>query len=354
MELVTRSWSTAAVALTVASVIAAAPVAGPPPGLSDLETRAVQLTAGFDPLTTWQDVFQTASGNAMDIFNHFWAAPFPALQEELVNRVGYIGDVISNPADTGKVLEEFLDGLSTASAAHFAPFVPVGGATDTLYSSLDIGHQDYFEVVQQFANSALVGFSASPMSGILWGDIGTTLSPTLQYGADITGIVDALSGADLTTAFQELVDMPANILGASLNGFGPVDLPSLLAPSVPGLDATITSVNMGGLLSPGGSLFNALGLSADATVGGTASSDFIAGEPVGAIGSLVALEQAIAVSLGWDGVGNPIADLAFPTLGGDLFGGMAGGGLPFDLFGGDILGNMTGDIPNMLLSALGL
>jgi hypothetical protein len=51
MQLVTRPF-TAGVALAGASVVAVAPVAAPPPpGLPDVQARAVRLTGGSDPLT---------------------------------------------------------------------------------------------------------------------------------------------------------------------------------------------------------------------------------------------------------------------------------------------------------------
>lgn len=108
-----------------------------------------------------------------------------------------------------------------------------------------------------------LNFSGSPLSGVLWGDIGTTLSPALQLNDDINSIVNALSGAtpDWTTALQDLANIPANLTNAFLNDYGDVNFDTLLA------DAGITvpssgftpEVDLGGLLSTAGSLINAVG-----------------------------------------------------------------------------------------------
>jgi hypothetical protein len=71
MQLVTRPWITASVALAGAGVVAVIPMAAHPPGLPDVQTRAVKLMSGADPLTEWGDVLQTAEANAADISEHW-------------------------------------------------------------------------------------------------------------------------------------------------------------------------------------------------------------------------------------------------------------------------------------------
>jgi hypothetical protein len=60
-------------------------------------------------------------------------------------------------------------------------------------------------------------FSGSPLSGILWGGLGTTLSPFLQFNDDVTGISEALSGVDpdYTTAFDDLLTNPSSTATAT-------------------------------------------------------------------------------------------------------------------------------------------
>jgi hypothetical protein len=351
MQLVTRPWITASVALAGAGVVAVTPLAAPP-GLPDVQTRAVKLMSGTDPLTEWGDVLQTAEANATDISDHLSAAPFADLQQEIANDVGYVDDLLKNPLDIGTVISDFGNNVTAVlgngtpadPGALFGPFLPDGGATDTLYQSLDntvlsvntgevanflIGHLGLFQLVptilpdlipdtslQPLLNS-LVDFTASPLSGVLMGDLGTVLSPALQFDTDLININDALEGptADYTTAFQDLAEMPANVTNAFLNGFGEVSIQPLLAdlgisiPSVPFLGGTTigdVSVDLGGLLSGGGSLFDAIGADIDTSIGDMDLS----GVAVGPLASMVELDQSIAAALGWSGVGDPLASLA--------------------------------------------
>ena len=110
-----------------------------------------------------------------------------------------------------------------------------------------------------------LSFSGSPLSGILWGGIGTTLSPYLQFNDDITGISAALDGAnpDYTPAFDDLLNMPANLTNAFLNGYGNVSLDTVLTDlgiATPPTDVAVTA-DLGGLLSPAGSLIDGIGIS---------------------------------------------------------------------------------------------
>lgn len=307
MQLVTRPLVTAGVALVGAGVVAATPVIAPPPGLPDLQTRAVKLATATDPITAWEDVLQTATTNATAIFDDWSSAPFPVLQQVLVNQAGYFEDLLKNPADISTVLGDIQANLSAASTALFA--------ADP--NTLDAGHDGVFGLLPLFEGDnasllqPLLDFSTSPLSGVLLGLIGPIVSPMLALNDDIGDITTALTGAtpDLTTAFDDLVNIPASLVGAVLNGYGDVDLTSLLSLLPPdlftGIDLTSVEVAMGGLLSEGGSLFNAIGL--DFELGVPLTLD--PGDAPGALGSLVDLGQELAEALGWSGTGDPLAGL---------------------------------------------
>ncbi|HET9874521.1 MAG TPA: hypothetical protein VFQ37_02000 [Mycobacterium sp.] len=300
MELATRPWITFAVSLVGAGTIATTPAVGPPEFQHMNTWLAV---ADSDAVTSWLDVFQATVAGAKDISDHFWYAFFPSLQQEIVNRVGLLGDLVKNPFEAFAIGGRFLDLLGAATAAHFTHFIPPAEAVDHLYSSLSSDHQDYFEALQQLiggSDQPLLEFLASPVSGILWGVVGPILGPLLQYGDDFSAVVRALGDLDFMAAFQGVMNMLPNGLDAYFNGYGPVEVSLPLSSLAPGADGTITSVNLGGLFSPGGSFFNALGL-ADGDTTSPAT-----GEAVGLLGSLVEIQQAIAVAIGWDGIGNPI------------------------------------------------
>jgi hypothetical protein len=309
--------------------------------------------SGEDPLTEWGTVLQTAETDATDIYDHWSAAPFADLQQEIVNDAGYVEDLLKNPSDISTVLTDIQDnatalfgGSAADPGALWGPFLPAGGASDTLYQSLDaivnstgtgafgpgilsVNHDQLFTLTQELVlpslftdpnteslASSLLDFTASPESGVLIGEIGTALSPVLEFNADVTAIGDALGGStpDFTTALQDLANMPADITNAFLNGYGDVDITSLVQDlgltSVPffGTSADITgvTVDLGGLLNGGGSLFDSIGIGLDTELGELDLS----GVAVGPLASMVEMGESIAEALGWNGVGDPLASLA--------------------------------------------
>jgi hypothetical protein len=365
-QLTYRPWITTGVVLASASLIAATPVNTPQ--LPDIKTTAIQLTAGFDPLTEWQEVIQQALANATDIWDHWSPAPFPALQQVLVNQVGFLEEVLKNPSTIADIPTQIEDNFNAAVNAAITPFTPVN-PEPYIYPSLDPtpitvpiriatifgvpvntsvtldGKADLLDILQHGLAipgttttlpvlPLLVGDQAaaeieqflplagSPLSGVLWGTIGTLLSPALQFDADETAISDAFSGStpDFTTAFQDLVNAAANITGAFLNGYGDVNLDTLLTDL--GLNTLLAdagiivpptaTADLGGLLSPGGSLLNGLDITEMAGVAcpNTLCATFdIPSTAVGPIASMIGLDQAIAEAIGWSGVGNPLEAL---------------------------------------------
>ena len=138
------------------------------------------------------------------------------------------------------------------------------------------------------------------------------LSPALQFDADVTAISDALSGStpDFTAAFQDLVNAPANITGAFLNGYGDVNVDTLLTDL--GLNTLLTDLgitvpptataDLGGLLRSAGSLLNGLDITEMVGVAcpNVLCATFdIPSTAVGPIASLIGLGQAVAEAIGW-------------------------------------------------------
>ena len=355
MYLTTRPVITAAAVLLGVNAVAVTPMAAASP---QPQIRAVQLTS-FDP-NNWLDVLQQALTNTTDIYNHFAPAPYPDLQQFAANLPAYFEgtrDISTDLALAGKAavvpfeptnpepyIYPSLDPAAsnigiTALGIHLfdIPLPGKAGLLDLLTNGLQftVGicplctHIDIdvlaLLIGQTAANQVepYLNFIGSPLSGVIWGDIGTTLGPAVQFGNDVTAIGDALSGPtpDYMTAFQELLNMPANITNAYLNGYGNIDLSTLLndfGAQLPASDANL-ELDLGGLLSPAGSLLNGIGFTetlGDCSIG-CATLD-VPTSAVGPIASMIGLDQAIAEAIGWDGVGNPLGGLLSELTGGLL------------------------------------
>ncbi len=92
-----------------------------------------------------------------------------------------------------------------------------------------------------------------------------------------------------------MANIPTSLVGAVLNGYGDLDLTSLPSDLFSRVPLSSIEVAMAGLLSEGGSLFNALGLGIDLS-GVTLTLD--PGDAPGALGSLVDLGQELAEAIG--------------------------------------------------------
>jgi hypothetical protein len=313
MELATRPWIAAGVALVGAGVIIVTPVRAAVPNIAvpNIKVAAVQLTdspEAIDPITAIEDVLKLAQTNSVAIDDHFSPVPLPTLQQ-------IIADLLD-----GKTID-----LQAAGNAAITPFLPGAGLPPGemppafLYSSLNPIHSLAFSVVEKVLTNpdlqSLLTFTASPLSGVLLGDLGPILDPGLALE---NSIQDALTAPDPQSALNDLLNIPANIADATLNGefldgttpeINILSLLSLLPAGTlpPNVDITSLDLVMGGLLSPGGSLFNGIG----ATVSGLS----VPGTAVGPIGSSIELDQAIATALGFS-FPTPATDTVSPL--GDL------------------------------------
>jgi hypothetical protein len=165
----------------------------------------------------------------------------------------------------------------------------------------------------------------------------------------------ALAAPDPQSALFDLLNSPANIADATLNGefldgttpeINILPLLSLLPAGTlpPSVDITSLDLVLGGLLSPGSSLLNGI----SATISGLPVS--LTGHAVGPIGSSIELDQAIAMALGFsfptpamDTV-SPLGDLLSTlttALDGDLSTALTGLSTDFSALLTDSLANLT-------------
>ncbi|WP_370061574.1 outer membrane porin GjpA [Mycobacterium sp. MAA66] len=337
-----RPLLTTSVGVAGAAVIALSPVAPPlpdiyHPSLPELRSSAVAFAAGFDPLAPWISAFETAQANATKIGDVFFQAPAVALQQILVNQSKYLGEILRNPGTIGSVLGQIGHDVQTAIDTSVVVGADSATRTDALAGSIDTLHNLALLTLPTFlklnpqaisAVKNIMSFAASPLSGVLIGLLGPALSPAVALGQSLQSFVSHLTGPtpNLGAAVQDLVNIPANMVGAFLNGAN-VNL-SALAPLVnrsgillSGVSVNSLQLNLGGLFSTGstqdgigGSIFNslAMGVTAQILVPITLN---IPGQRVGPLAALTRLSQLIAKALGWSGKGNPLGSVALPAAG---------------------------------------
>jgi hypothetical protein len=344
-QVATRHWITAGVA--VAGLIAVAPGVSPvlPDLHHDVQAAAVRLTAGWDPLTgwdpsaAWQTAFNTASKNATTLADNFLLAPGVGLQQAIVNEVGYLNELVNDPSSISTVLSQFLQNAQTVATGLTG--VNASAATTTAVHAHTIGGN--LGLLLQFlpgflpagtdvaAVTAVMDVLSSPLSGLLIGAVGPVISPGVALLNSALAVGAALQASDPSAALQDLLDVPANVVGSFFNGADlnlDVLLPLIAKSGFLPAGTTINELDyaFGGLLSvgsvsqgtytqngtitpittPGGSILNNLGLSLTTLL--TPTTPFtlnIASAPVGPLGALEGISQTVGVLLGdhWDGKG---------------------------------------------------
>ncbi len=294
MHVSARSYLTAGIATIGAGAIALTPVApiSHSPVLSPAisTSLAVNLAASIDPITPWVDTLETAGANIVGLFESWAAEPFPIIQQVIANQLTYLGEL---PA-IGTIIEQVLGNIGAAVQAPFSADL----------NTLDALHQTVFTLLPTLAPDlpqGLLDFMASTASGVLIGLVGPVLAPVVALVNSVTSIVDALGNADFTGALNDLINIPANLVNAFLNGGQTIDITSILAPLLPA-SATLNSAGivLGGLLSQGASLFNALAVNVSVQIGPPVIPPItldVPGTGAGIFGSLIAMTKGVASAI---------------------------------------------------------
>ena len=358
MTVSTRSYLTAGVAALGASAIALTPVQplnhslamAPHKAISELAVNLAAAVTPVDPIQNIIDIITASSSNLETLVNN-WAGglyvngtfPFPpntALNGNLGWRTGgyateaalpILSQVITNLEtyigefpDIGGIFGQIFDNLGNSLRAPFAAGVNQSGrlfnllASDyfnqnvngTPYFNLDIGlgplptsQRDVGAVLPTLAGDAyaslepIINLLTTPISGVLVGAIGPIVAPVLAVVNSISNTLALLQESDFGGALTELINIPANVIGAVLNGGQTLDLTPLVGLLGVELPDSITSIGlkMGGLLSPGGVGLDAL--AAVASLDPQADPIVVPGLPVGPLGALAGLNSYVAKSI---------------------------------------------------------
>ena len=341
MQVTARSYLTSGMAVLGAGAIALSPIQPLPNHTSPAQERAVSnlavnLAASIDPITPWVETFQTAVANIQALAAFYAEKPFPLLQtvganigtyfDELANgNAGQIPGQIQNniqtfflaPWDPGRVSAgpppitalpagyPLGDFISRVPLTNRVPIVfPNGASQQQLYTALPgaLPAEDFATLFP------LLKFIATPYSGQLAGLIGPVLSPLVQVTRSFTEVGTLFQAGDVIGAINELINIPANVTNAFLNGAGYLDLTNVVN-SIQPLPSTVRSIglNLGGLISSpvpftgtlaeptafsGGTLMDSL--AASASLGVTVTSPAL---PSSWYGSVIGLGQLLGEQL---------------------------------------------------------
>jgi hypothetical protein len=183
-----------------------------------------------NPITEWLSVLTTAFGNIQTLGQTFLADPFPILSAVIDNQIAYaqlLGDGLQS---AGTALVSGLEGLPAVLSTAFTDLLSgdvldaINGPFGYLFSSLlDVGIGPLEALVQ------VLGDVGTNIDGVLSG-IGTpllllVLAPIYplaavvgQFAFTAQDFVTSVSTGDFVQAFSDVINAPAYLTGAFLNG----------------------------------------------------------------------------------------------------------------------------------------
>jgi hypothetical protein len=239
MHVAARPYLAAGVALVGASAIAISPIAPVPDvHLSEIRSSAaaVELSAMTNPLELWADVLTTASQNVGLLGQQWLADPAPILKQ-----------IIANQLYSANVLITTLQGLGDAYASALSPSNPFGAPATIQLAFGQIASGQVEAGILTLSSLGLVlglplisasfpiaGVIAQPFTNVgklinnipsvlpavlLYGLIGPMNSSLVATGHVIDSLGSAVRGGDIAEFVNALVNAPATVTGAFLNGF---------------------------------------------------------------------------------------------------------------------------------------
>ncbi|RZT12352.1 hypothetical protein EV589_5520 [Mycobacterium sp. BK558] len=258
MHVAVRPPLATAVALVGAGAIALSPIQPPLPDVAAVRVSeaAVHLVAQPNPLALWSEVIAGAIQNAGGLGQEVLSDPVPVLRQLLKNQFGYLGTV----GDAGKGIIEGLAeyvspdnpfglqaGIRDAVAQIKAGQIAAGFATLTstiIAGPLVVGVglplltsgllQVPVKIAQNVAAAVGALFDNTNIVPLLTAAISPIIAPINAFGESVQDVVQALGAGHLLDALTAVINVPARLVGAVLNGYTDVNgtfAPGLLSVS---------------------------------------------------------------------------------------------------------------------------
>ncbi len=337
-----RTYLTAGVAALGVGALALAPVQPIPTQVAldphrVISNLAVELAAStIDPITPWVNTFQTAGANIGTLVEFYMQQPFPLLQAVVANLGTYAAELENGQGDL--IPEQIWGNVQTFFQAPWSPGeqvtfpVPEGSSTDLAFGDYLSGTTTnifppkstydllFSNIATQFGSdecqvegdclvvqaAPALNFLNNHYSGQLIGLLGTLFAPIIQLTKSFTAVGAYFEAGDVIGAINELINIPANMTNAFLNGTGNLDVTDIINQIVP-LPVDKIGIELGGLLTPvpyNGTTSNPdnpptiwTGGTGYDGVTTTIGSLTIPGLPLGWAGSVVGLGQFLADQL---------------------------------------------------------
>lgn len=250
MHAVLRPYLATGVAAVGAAAIAVAPIQPVNPMLAvpavpAISSQAVTLTAQANPIALWAEVFSDAIANVGVLGEDVLSDPAPALRQLLKNQLGYLGTAVgagksivdgavqyltpSNPYSlpagintavgqlrSGQIAEAFITLSQTLISTPVGMIIGLPLAASGL---LDVP----VKVAQHLTDALSAVLSLNVALPLLSAAMGPAVGAINSLGESVQDAVQALGGGRLVEAITAVVNIPAQLTAAILNGYTDVN-----------------------------------------------------------------------------------------------------------------------------------
>ncbi|BBZ65636.1 hypothetical protein MINS_10650 [Mycolicibacterium insubricum] len=260
-----RPYVTTGVAIVGTSVLLVSPPAIPTAFAANnipSASRSIDLKASIDPLAAWQVAFDNTAANLTGLADTQLENPFPFFRQILNNQLLYLSQLPDIPA----IVRQQVANVQAAVAAPFAEDVTTLDKSHAgIWAQLD---SPMLVASKSDLAAALMPLTSTALSGLLLGAVGPVIGPALVLIANAQTIVESLKGDDAQSALATLLDIPAEMTNAFLNGGQSLNVTSLINTlGIEFVNPTQLDLEFGGVFSQGTSMFNALAIDTKMQVG---------------------------------------------------------------------------------------
>ena len=243
MHVAIRSTLTAGVALASAGAIAVSPISPVPlrdatvslPHSLSAPVELTALTDAFeDPITVWSEVLGTALANATKIGIDMSANPLPVLNQIITNQAGYGQLLITSLQSAADSYTQFFTSDDDYRFKYFArqaaDYLAAGNVTDAAAVLKEVVFRlfafanpliNIMQIPIAMSRNAVNAFAAVPdlLMPVGLAVLNPVEGAILAAGDSAQDVLDAVRAGDPAAAFSALVNAPAVLTGAILNGY---------------------------------------------------------------------------------------------------------------------------------------
>ncbi|WP_354525980.1 hypothetical protein [Mycolicibacterium sp. 624] len=229
---------TSGVALIGASVIALSPIVVTPQQVHlptiPVSSIATTLTASVDPISEWVQVLTTTFNNISALGQQVWANPAPILNQIIINQIGYANIISTALGAAGNSFVTTLTELPQAlrHAAQELAAGQISGALTTAFQAMlnlvvnpgmALMQSPIFsipgQVMQNLTN--VVKMLPEVITGMGFSVLGTVGGVQRAFGDTAQAVYDGVRAGDLGAVVNAIVNAPAVLTNAFLNGYDP-------------------------------------------------------------------------------------------------------------------------------------